>query len=251
MKNRKILSIFFKILVVVLFLSCIFYYFKADKTSNQNNQSKITTKQVKDSALSTDKRLKGLPQVSPDDWELILVNRENTSEELNPEVTDVGGILVNAKIADQTLQFLTAAQAIDPNEHLISGYRSVAQQTELYQAYVAQEIAANPSLSKAEAEETVQTYSQPPGASEHMTGLAVDMSAVDSLNQNNPEIVKKLVKMAPKYGFVLRFPEGKTNYTGVGYEDWHFRYVGQTSAEYMTEHKLSLEEYLKLVKENQ
>ena len=72
---------------------------------------------------------------------------------------------------------------------------------------------------------------------------------VDSLNEADPDTVAKVKELAPKYGFVLRFPDGKTSSTGVGYEDWHFRYVGKESAEYMTEHNLSLEEYLALLKE--
>ena len=50
--------------------------------------------------------------------------------------------------------------------------------------------------------------------------------------------------------FVLRFPEGKSDSTGVDYEDWHFRYVGVESAKYMTENNLTLEEYVSLLKEN-
>ena len=146
-------------------------------------------------------------------------------------------------------EFLAAAQEIDPSYHLISGYRSVAYQTELYNSYVQQEMAADPSLTESQAEKKVQTYSQPPGASEHQTGLAIDMSTVDSLNEADPDTVAKVKELAPKYGFVLRFPDGKTSSTGVGYEDWHFRYVGKESAEYMTEHNLTLEEYLALLKE--
>ena len=75
------------------------------------------------------------------------------------------------------------------------------------------------------------------------------MSTVDILDEADPATVAKVKKIAPKYGFVLRFPDGKTSSKGVGYEAWHFRYVGKESAEYMTEHNLTLEEYLVLLKE--
>ena len=65
------------------------------------------------------------------------------------------------------------------------------------------------------------------------------MSTVDSLNEADPDTVAKVKELAPKYGFVLRFPEGKASSTGVDYEDWHFRYVGEKSAEYMTKHDLT------------
>ncbi len=100
-------------------------------------------------------------------------------------------------------------------------------------------------ISEEEAIKNVQTYSQPPRSSEHQTGLAIDMSNIDSLNES--QYAKQIAEIAAKYGFVLRFPEGKKAETGIGYEDWHFRYVGLENAKYMTKHNLTLEEYLKLL----
>ena len=210
---------------MLLIAAGLYSVFGVSRTVQQTNGSSVTksSKQATDATQSKD--AKGLPDVSPKDWQLLLVNRDNKSKELNPEITDVDGVSVDA------------------------GYRSVAYQTELYNSYVQQEMAADPSLTESQAEKKVQTYSQPPGASEHQTGLAIDMSTVDSLNEADPDTVAKVKKLAPKYGFVLRFPDGKTSSTGVGYEDWHFRYVGKESAEYMTEHNLTLEEYLALLKE--
>ena len=87
---------------------------------------------------------------------------------------------------------MAAAQEINPSYHLISGYRSVAYQTELYNSYVQQEMADDPTLTESQAEKKVQTYSQPPGASEHQTGLAIDMSSVDSLDEADPATVAKV-----------------------------------------------------------
>ena len=142
-----------------------------------------SSKQATDATQSKD--TKGLPDVSPKDWELLLVNRDNKSKELNPEIADVDGVSVDARI--------------DPSYHLISGYRSVAYQTELYNSYVQQEMAADPSLTESQAEKKVQTYSQPPGASEHQTGLAIDMSTVDSLNEADPDTVAKVKELAPSF----------------------------------------------------
>ena len=237
------------LIAVLLVVAGLYSVFGVSRTVQQTNGSSVTksSKQATDATQSKD--TKGLPDVSPKDWELLLVNRDNKSKELNPEIADVDGVSVDARIAKNVKEFLAAAQEIDPSYHLISGYRSVAYQTELYNSYVQQEMAADPSLTESQAEKKVQTYSQPPGASEHQTGLAIDMSTVDSLNEADPDTVAKVKELAPKYGFVLRFPDGKTSSTGVGYEDWHFRYVGKESAEYMTEHNLTLEEYLALLKE--
>lgn len=238
------------VLIVVLLVAAGAYsLFGVHHTVQQTSGTSVTKSDKQTASATQSKDTKGLPDVSPEDWELLLVNRDNKSKELNPKIADVDGISVDSRIAKNVKEFLAAAQEIDPSYHLISGYRSVAYQTELYNTYVQQELATDPSLTKSQAEKKVQTYSQPPGASEHQTGLAIDMSTVDSLNEADPDTVAKVKELAPKYGFVLRFPEGKASSTGVDYEDWHFRYVGKKSAEYMTKHDLTLEEYLALLKE--
>ena len=108
-------------------------------TSQWIVSNKKSSKQATDATRSKD--TKGLPDVSPKDWELLLVNRDNKSKELNPEIADVDGVSVDARIAKNVKQFLAVAQEIDPSYHLISGYRSVAYQTELYNSYVQQEMA--------------------------------------------------------------------------------------------------------------
>ena len=97
----------------------------------------------------------------------------------------------------------------------------MAEQTELYNERVAQLEASG--LSHEEAEKQVQTQVQVPGASEHQTGLAIDMSVEAG---QSDELGMQLAAIAPQYGFVLRYPDGKSNITGVNFENWHFRYVG-------------------------
>lgn len=187
------------------------------------------------------------PNATLADWEVLLVNRQNIVTELNPEVVVVENILVDSRIAEATTNFLAAARQLDANFHLISGYRSVADQANIYQGYVNLEM-TNQGLTEEEAIAVVQTYSQPAGASEHHTGLAIDMSTVDALNQADATVMAQVHAMAPDYGFVLRFPEGKQDVTGIGYEDWHFRYVGVENAKYMTERGLTLEEFVEEVR---
>ncbi|MCK1211190.1 D-alanyl-D-alanine carboxypeptidase family protein [Streptococcus uberis] len=245
MKKNKLLSFLFQLLVILLFIFCLFYYIKAEKEPAKTTQKETLQKRT----VAKQDSQKDLPNVSIDDWDLVLVNRDHPKEEMNPELVDINGISVDKRIADATAEFLAAAQTVNAQEHLISGYRSVAYQAELYQSYVSQEMANDPSLTQEAAEAIVQTYSQPAGSSEHQTGLAIDMSTVDALNQSDVETVKQVTALAPKYGFILRFPDGKQESTGVGYEDWHFRYVGKKSAAYISKHQISLEEYIKLLKE--
>lgn len=205
---------------------------------------KVETTTPKKVEKKEEKPKTDLPQVSSKDWNLILVNRDNKLAELNPQLVDVEEIKVDSRIAEQTKQFLAAARAIAPEESLISGYRSVEEQTELYNERVAQLEATG--LSHEEAERQAQAQVQVPGASEHQTGLAIDMSAPNGLSE---EVVQQIIALAPQYGFVLRYPEGKNAITGVDYENWHFRYVGVENAQYMVKHQLVLEEYIQKLKE--
>ncbi|PCS05344.1 D-alanyl-D-alanine carboxypeptidase [Lactococcus piscium] len=238
------------LLVICLIVIIAFVGYKMVKKDNVKtaNSSKVVQSQKSGSAKKAtsakDKQQSSnLPKSKASDWNLVLVNRENPKDELNPELTQLGNIVVDSRIAQSAEAFLTAAQAINPAEHFISGYRSVAYQETLYNQYVAQEMAEDPSLDHKAAEKVVQTYSQPAGMSEHQTGLAIDLSDVDRLNESTT--AKEIAAIAPTYGFVLRFTDAGKPYTGVGHEDWHFRYVGVENAKYMTEHNLTLEQYLK------
>ena len=186
-----------------------------------------------------------LPKVSVDDWELILVNRSHLQEESHPKLTQIDDIQVDSRIAENTRQFLAAARTIAPEETLISGYRSRAEQTELYEEALA--LAEEEGLSRQEAEQEVQKRIQLPGASEHQTGLAIDMSEPEGQEDG---VANKIAEIAPKYGFILRYPEGRSDITGVDFENWHYRYVGVESAQYMQKHHLVLEDYLALLKES-
>ena len=86
-----------------------------------------------------------------------------------------------------------------------------------------------------------------PGTSEHATGLAVDIMSTKygelDEKQGDTEEQKWLMEHCSEYGFVLRFPQDKSDITGIVYEPWHYRYVGVDAAKEMTENGLTLEEY--------
>ncbi len=99
---------------------------------------------------------------------------------------------------------------------------------------------------EAYAEVTKETM--PPGYSEHTTGLAFDIVALDyqmlNAHQVKTEESKWLRKHCAEYGFILHYPEDKEDITQISYESWHFRYVGKEAAEYIMEREITLEEYL-------
>ncbi|MBE6649868.1 MAG: hypothetical protein E7613_01010 [Ruminococcaceae bacterium] len=117
-----------------------------------------------------------------------------------------------------------------------SAYRSYEEQSELFQ----QEIQITGSSEQA------AKNVNPPGTSEHQTGLAVDMHNMPSASTafGETKAAKWLATNAHKFGYILRYPANKTYITGINYEPWHFRYVGRYHATKMYELGLCLEEYL-------
>lgn len=132
---------------------------------------------------------------------------------------------------------MTKAAASDGVRVVVrSGYRSYSTQKAIY-------------------DRALRNYPQninfyaPPGASEHQTGLAVDLwdGKVWYRPMENSAAGKWLHKHARDYGFILRFPKGRQKITGVPYEPWHFRYVGVAiSKQFDAANTLTLEEYLGL-----
>ena len=95
-----------------------------------------------------------------------------------------------------------------------------------------------------------QTIAQKPGYSEHHTGYAFDISTyVNSVmgTFTGEGEYKWVHDNAHKYGFILRYPSGKEDITGISYESWHFRYVGKPHAQYMYRNGLTLEEYISVL----
>jgi len=88
-----------------------------------------------------------------------------------------------------------------------------------------------------------------PGHSEHQVGLAVDIS-YHGVNIGNSRQGQWLMNYSYRYGFILRYPEHKTDITGVPFEPWHYRYVGQPHAYFMTQGDIVLEEYIALLRKN-
>lgn len=83
---------------------------------------------------------------------------------------------------------------------------------------------------------------------EHCTGLAVDLT-VQGVEQDTSELIKSdgyawLLQNCAKYGFILRYPEGKEKITGHAYSGVHFRYVGEEAAKSIMNKGITLEEYL-------
>ncbi len=115
----------------------------------------------------------------------------------------------------------------------VSAYRSYQDQDKIYQNYV-----------QKDGEEKARKYSAKAGASEHQTGLAVDINTCFTKDhfENTKEFIW-LCNNAYKYGFILRYPKDKEKVTGYIYEPWHYRYVGIPVATFIYQNKITFEEY--------
>lgn len=185
---------------------------------------------------------------------LILVNRESTiDEEYVPSdlvpITNVrkdGRSESMVETAEKALQalFIEMRAAGYTDVSVTSGYRSYSKQEYLYGVYTNNEMAAG--ISREEAEKIVDTYSARPGTSEHQTGLCCDMHNLSSASQKfaEEEAYTWLINNCYKFGFILRFPEGKEEITGYSFEPWHYRFVGRYHATEMHRLDMCLEEYI-------
>ena len=127
-----------------------------------------------------------------------------------------------------------------------SGYRSYEKQRDVFNTTMQDWI--NQGYTPLNAYDETKKSVAIPGTSEHATGLAVDIMSTKygelDEKQGDTEEQKWLMEHCSEYGFVLRFPQDKSDITGIVYEPWHYRYVGVDAAKEMTENGLTLEEYV-------
>ena len=180
---------------------------------------------------------------------LILVNPKfklsltfnTTLESFNNEYND---ILIN-KEANKFLQFIlreiNAGNKIVP----VSGFRSLEEQKKIF----------NDSL-KENGKEFTYKYVALPNASEHQTGLAIDLALnkedIDFIRPSFPHsgICNEFRKVSLKYGFIERYKAEKEQITSISAEEWHFRFVGYPHSEIMDLKGYCLEEYIDFLKSN-
>ncbi len=179
---------------------------------------------------------------------LILVNQhyrapEEPEDILVPALDRIPGILLQrcaAALLNELMQEIHGWRSIVP----VSGYRPQKEQERIW----------DDSL-RENGPEFTEKYVAFPGHSEHQTGLAIDLGLkqehIDFIRPDFPNagICRIFRERAARYGFVLRYPQGKEAVTGISHEPWHFRYVGIPHAEIMTERGLTLEEYIEFVKQ--
>lgn len=178
-------------------------------------------------------------------WQLIVVNGNYCVPDDYPLelVTLSCGEKVEKRIYPDLQEMFDTALSEGIDLVVRSGYRSEEEQKALMINKIA-EFRSN-GLGRNEAREKALLWVAMPGTSEHQLGFAVDINAENSTTDEKAYMW--LSENAHRYGFILRYPEDKSDITGIAYEPWHFRYVGKAHAKKIYEQGLCLEEYVELI----
>ncbi|HZK24705.1 MAG TPA: M15 family metallopeptidase [Oscillospiraceae bacterium] len=229
MQKYKMLKLSLAALLLLGVVELVFL--EQEQVTNQTTLQRVKTEMI---AVTT----VPVPQCD-NDYHLLLVNEAlpitvgESAFTLVPAYGHLPLKTADTMLEEKTLQqaelMIEAAQAAGMNNLVItSGYRSAAEQAQLYR------------------EAADKDYVAKPGTSEHELGLAIDLQILR--NGFNSFLSSRqgawLVEHAHQYGFIMRYPQEKAEITGIPYEPWHFRYVGIPHAAVMAESKLCLEEYL-------
>lgn len=239
------------IISIILFL-CVQFNINGQENEEENMTDPTSDKTIPVYTPEEDGTVDVSGKVTLPKWSTILINTSNIlPSNFKVNLTEIErGYMIDERIHGQLNKMLQDArnQGLDPI--ICSAYRTMEKQTTLYNNQVKKYIAQG--YSKEEAQEKTSHWIAIPGTSEHHTGLAVDIVAksyqlLDEEQENTPE-QKWLMTNCYKYGFILRYPTEKTEKTKIGYEPWHYRYVGVELATEITKKGICLEEYIEMNK---
>lgn len=216
---------------------------KYKKGRRRNNQSDKNTGNNTDDVENT-----GEAVPEDGDWRLTLVNKWHPiSKDYSINLTYLSrGHAVDERCYPYLQQMMDDCRSAGLFPLICSSYRTWEKQESLYYNQVNELISQG--YSREEAKEEAKTSNAVPGTSEHQLGLAVDIVDRDyqllDERQETTGVQKWLMENCWKYGFILRYPNGKSNITGIIYEPWHYRFVGVEAAEEIHKQGVCLEEYL-------
>jgi len=181
--------------------------------------------------------------VDEEEWCLILVNREHCiPEDYEVELVELSnGQCVDKRIYPALQDMFDTAREEGVYPVVASGYRTAKKQQSLMEEKIATYVAEGYSV--AEAKSKAEVWVAPVGTSEHQLGICVDINA-DGIHSTGNQVYEWLDKNSYLYGFIKRYPEDKTEVTGIINEPWHYRYVGKRAAAEMHHSGVCLEEYL-------
>ena len=173
----------------------------------------------------------------------MLVNKTYylSSDYVPTNITELSVVYAAANVslaqeaADAFIAWVDAGMDLGIRFYAASAYRPYSHQEELYNDYIA-----------SMGQEQADALSARPGFSEHQTGLTVDLASVNSDGISEYKDTNEYTWTSTNcqdYGWILRYPEGKTQITGYDFESWHYRYVGVEIAQAVVASNLTYDEY--------
>ena len=218
--------------------------FDVNKINEYNEYQKANNLTFKDAVTKVNLNLNkefysDIKTIEEPDSLTVLVNKFNKlpDDYVPDDLVNVGEYSYQMrKVAAEELEKLMAYGKTE-NVLLIpfSTYRSYDYQNDLYNKYLT-----------VDDEDTVNTYSAKPGHSEHQTGLAVDIRSSSLTDNVTDSDYEWLLNNSYKYGFIVRYPKGKSEITGYMEEPWHLRYIGLEDATKVHELDITYDEYYDL-----
>ena len=246
-RNRKIRRMKMRLLktaVIVLFFVIVYifalmldYVIRNSFTGNGENSGFVNTA---DASGSNDYH-----RASDLDWQLILVNKDNpVPNDYELELTTLSnGVQVDSRVYPDLQKMFDDMRNEGIYPVVYEGYRTYEQQEKMMQDKI--DAFMEEGYSRKAAKHRALEWVAKPGTSEHELGIALDINASANSQTTHEEVYQWLYNNAYRYGFILRYPEGKESITGIDYEPWHYRYVGEEAAKEIYESGLTLEEYEK------
>lgn len=246
-------------IVIVFFAGCLLGSGVGRASEKRKSKKRVeeavakVQKKADDTKDSLEKQIYELQEGNTDSaselpWYLTLVSGAQPMESgYVPELKELQpGHSVDTRIVDAAKTMLADAEKAGLHVQICSAYRSVDKQKTVFGDSMKRRVNSGMNYWDAYYETTKNVAL--PGTSEHALGLALDLvsssyTGLDERQKNTAE-AKWLAENCHKYGFILRYPEGTTDITGIVFEPWHYRYVGEEHAQKIMELGITLEEYL-------
>lgn len=238
---------FKKILIFIIMIACGFWYMKEDagiELSGINIKESETYLNKKYNFSNKEDKVANGNNINIG-TSLTLVNGEyGLDKDYKPKNLNIPNIPFASGVSQEEKH--VAGIIVKPLEDLVntakeegvillgnSGYRSYKSQKSTYSNRL-----------KSQGKELANAYVAKPGFSEHQTGLCIDITNKDKYFVQGTKEADWLAENCHRFGFIIRYPYGKKNITGIEYEPWHIRYVGEKAAKYIYDNGITLEEYL-------
>ena len=198
---------------------------------------------VPEVSFSTADKVDMAEEIAEEEWCLILVNKKHCiPDDYEVELVELSnGQCVDRRIYPALQEMFDTARSEGIYPVVASGYRTAKKQQSLMDEKIAAYLVEGYSLQ--EAKEKAEIWVAAVGTSEHQLGISVDINA-DGVHSVGNEVYEWLDKNSYRFGFIKRYPEDKTEITGIINEPWHYRYVGKAAAAEIYRSGVCLEEYL-------